>query len=165
MKKGYREMLRSRCPKVVNYALKWKKAKSAWIEHTYTNFIRIYCDKDQRNNAVRIVLGIKNGKVKNFDFRKSIDWDNLNPKDTQYWENVSSWVEWFVNKYSYIENVYDISKKNGKDDFDIQIEIIQNYLSWLLPSPQCTQEEKEAKYQYVDDLAEFLMRCIEGKIK
>lgn len=165
MKKGYREMLRSRCPKVVNYALKWKKAKSAWIEHTYASFIRIYCDKDQRNNAVRIVLGIKNGKVKNFDFRKSIDWDNLNPKDTQYWENVSSWVEWFVNKYSYIENMYDISKKNGKDDFDIQIEIIQNYLSWLLPSPQCTQEEKEAKYQYVDDLAEFLMRCIEGKIK
>ena len=163
--KGYREMLRDRCPKVVNYALKWQKAKDAWIHHAYKSFIKIYKDKDQRNNATRIVLGMENGVVKNFDFHKTIDWDNLSDFGINYWERVETWVKWFMKNYSYIENIYDISKKKGKDDFDIQIEIINSYLSWLLPSPNCTQEEKEAKYQYVDNLAEYLMQCIEGKIK
>lgn len=164
-KPGYREMLRDRCPKVVNYALKWQKAKEVWIEHVYRRSIGIYVHKDNRNNATRIILGIGNGKTYNFDFDKTIDWDNLTDEEKVYWERVSSWVKWFMKYYQCIENTYNISKKKGKDDFDIQIEIIQSYLSWLLPSPNCTQEEKEAKYQYVDNLAEFLMRCIEGKIK
>ena len=42
MKKlGYKEMLRDRCPKMVNYALKWRKAKEKWIDHVYSNFIGI----------------------------------------------------------------------------------------------------------------------------
>ena len=164
-KSGYREMLRDRCPKVVNYALKWQKAKEKWIEHVYHNSISFYVSRDNRNNATHIILGIKKGKVKNFEFDKTIDWDNLTSEEKVYWERVSSWVNWFMTYYQYIENMYDISKKNGKDDFSIQIEIIQSYLSWLLPSPNCTQEEKEAKYQYVDNLAEFLTQCIEGKIK
>lgn len=166
MKKlGYREMLRDRCPKIVNYALKWRKAKEAWIEHVYSNFIGIYVNKDNRNNATRLALGIVNGKMNNFDFDKTVNWDDLTDEEKIHWERVSSWVKWFMKNYQYVENTYDISKKKGKDDFDIQIEIIQTHLSWLLPSPNCTQEEKEAKYQYVDNLAEFLMRCIEGKIK
>lgn len=158
-------MLRDRCPRVVNYALKWQKAKDAWINHVYKNFIGIYIDKDQRNNATHVVLGIEKGNIKNFDFYKTIDWDNLTPSGIKYWERVNSWVKWFMKNYSYVENTYDISKKKGKDYFDIQIEIIQTHLSWLLPSPNCTQEDKEAKYQYVDNLAEYLMKCIEGKIK
>ena len=147
VKQGYRSILRDRCPRVVNYALKWQKAKDAWIEHVYRNFIGIYVKKDDRNNATRIALGLKDGKTKNFNFDKTIDWDNLSHEGTIYWKRVSSWVEWFQKNFSYIENTYEISKKKGKDDFDIQIEFINNYLSWLLPSSNCTKEEKEAKYQ------------------
>lgn len=163
MKKGYREMLRDRCPKVVNYALKWQKSKDKWIDHVYRNFIGIYVDKDQRNNATHLCLGIKDGKVTDFDFEKTICWENLTPKQKTYWMRVLGWVKWFQKKYAFIENTYNISKQQGKDDFDIQIEFIKNYLSWLLPSENCTVEEKEAKYEYVDKLAEFLMQCIEGK--
>ena len=42
MKKlGYREMLRDRCPKVVDLALKFTKSKNAWVEHTYTHFVNM----------------------------------------------------------------------------------------------------------------------------
>ena len=161
-KPRYREMLRDRCPKVVNYALKWHKAKDKWIDHVYKNFIGIYVDKDQRNNATRVCLGIS-GKYYDFDFYKTICWDNLTPKEKTYWMRIYGWVKWFQKQYAPIENAYNISKQQGKDDFDIQIEIIRTYLSWLLPSENCTKEDKEAKYKYVDDLAEFLMQCIEGK--
>lgn len=164
-KPGYREMLRDRCPKVVNYALKWQKAKEKWIDHAYNSFVKIYVDKDQRNRTTRILLGIEDEKHPHFDFNKTIDWDNLTPKEKTYWMRVLGWVKWFSKRYAHIESAYKISKTKGKDDFDIQIEIIRDYLSWLLPSDKCTKEEKEAKYQYVDNLAEFLMRCIEGKIK
>lgn len=163
-KKGYKEMLRDRCPKVVNYALKWQKAKEKWIEHVYTNFISIYVDKDQRNRATRIVLGIADeGKYK-FDFNKTIDWDNLTPKEKSYWMRISGWVMWFCDRYAYIENAYNILKEKGKDNFEIQVEIIKDYLSWLLPNKSCTKEVQEAKYKYADDLASFLINCIEGKI-
>ena len=176
-RQGYREMLRDRCPRTVNYALKWQKAKDKWIDHAYTYFIKllgdeinskgnvIRSDKDNKRHVINLLLGIKKGKPVEFDFSKSVDWDNLSDEEKVYWERVSSWVTWFQKNYQYIVSVYNISKQKGKDDFDIQIEIIQRYLSWLLPSPDCTQEEKEAKYQYVDNLAEFLMKCIEGKIK
>ena len=164
MKKlGYREMLRDRCPKVVNYALKWQKAKEKWIDHVYSNFIKIYAEKDQRNNATRLALGINEGKQNYFEFDKTICWDNLTQKEKSFWMRVHGWVKWFCKNYAYIENTYDISKKAGKDDFDIQIEIIRTHLEWLLPDPHSIAEVKTAKYQYVDNLAEFLMQCIEGK--
>lgn len=177
MRKGYKEMLRDRCPRTVNYALKWQKAKDKWIDHAYTYFIKLLGDevnnkgnivrsaKDNKRHVINLLLGIKKGNRTSFDFSKSIDWDNLTDEETVYWKRVSSWVTWFKKNYVFIENTYNISKEKGKDDFDIQIEFIQTYLSWLLPSSDCTQEEKEAKYKYVDRLAEFLMQCIEGKIK
>ena len=156
-------MLRDRCPKVVNYALKWQKAKEKWIEHVYSNFIGIYVSKDQRNNATRIALGIEDEKRPHFEFESTIDWDNLSDEEFKYWKRVQSWVIWFQKCYWCIENMYDVSKKKGANYFDIEVEIIRTYLSWLLPSSNCTQEEKEAKYQYADNFAEFLMECIEGK--
>ena len=121
--------------------------------------------KDSKRHVINLLLGIKKGKQTSFDFSKSIDWDNLTDEELEYWKRVSSWVTWFRKNYVFVENTYNTSKQKGKDDFDIQIEFIQTYLSWLLPSSDCTQEEKEAKYKYVDRLAEFLMQCIEGKIK
>ena len=177
MKKlGYREMLRDRCPMVIDYALKWQKAKEKWIEHAYCYFIKIVGEeRDINDNVVKtakenkravmtILLGLKKGKPKHFDFNKTIDWDNLSDEETTYWKRVSSWVKWFGTKYAYIENAYDISKKAGKSDLDIRIEIINDHLGALMPSRGAPEEEKQAKYEYVDKLVEFLIKCFEKKI-
>lgn len=161
---GYKGMLRDRCPKVVDYALKWQKAKERWIDHAYVNFIKFYCDNNERKHATRIILGIAKF-YRNFEFDKSIDWDNLTPEEKAYWERVSSWVDWFRKKYAYMENAYQISRNAGKNDFDIKVELINGYLSALLPSKDMTEEEKQAKYKYVDNLVDFLIKCFEGRIQ
>lgn len=161
---GYKDMLRNRCPKVVNYALKWQKAKERWIDHAYANFIKFYIDSNERKHATRIILGIAKF-YRNFDFDKSIDWDNLTPEETEYWTRVSSWVKWFTTKYAYMENnVYKLSRQAGKSEFEIKVELINSYLSALLPDENADEEEKQAKYKYVDDLANFLYECFEGRI-
>jgi hypothetical protein len=177
MKKlGYREMLRDRCPKVVSHALKWQKAKEKWIEHVYAYFIRILGDeidindkvvrtaKDNKRAVMSILLGMKKGRVKDFDFKRTIDWDNLSDEECVYWERVSSWVRWFCTKYAYCENAYLISKRVGKDEESIKIEIITSYLGALMPSADASDEEKQAKYDYVDKFVEFLIKCFENKI-
>ena len=35
-------MLRDRCPATVNFALKYCNAKERWIDHAYSQFIKIY---------------------------------------------------------------------------------------------------------------------------
>lgn len=160
---GYKGMLRDRCPKVVNYALKWLKVKERWIDHAYTNFIKIYVDNKERNHATRITLGIAK-YYRNFIFRKSIDWENLSPEETAYWERIAGWVEWFCARYAFIENAYEISSKSGKDIFDIKIEIINGYLSSLLPKQDDSEELKQAKYKFVDNLVDYLINCFENRI-
>ena len=173
---GYKEMLRDRCPKVISHALKWQKAKEKWIEHVYSYFVKILGDeididnnvlctaKNNKRAVISLLLGMKEGKVKNFDFRKTIDWDNLSDEETLYWERVASWVKWFSTKYGYVENLYDISKRIGKDEESIKIEIINNYLEALMPARDAPDEEKQAKYEYIDRFVEFLIRCFEGKL-
>lgn len=70
-KQGYKEMLRDRCPEVVNFALKWCKAKERWINHVYDCFVRIVGDevlengtikstkKDNKKQVTRVLLGLK----------------------------------------------------------------------------------------------------------
>lgn len=160
---GYKGMLRDRCPTVVDYALKWQKAKEKWIDHAYINFIKFYVDKKERNHATRIVLGIAKF-YRNFNFDKSIDWENLTNEEEIYWKRVSSWVRWFTKNYAYMENMYNISKKVGKDDMSIKVDIIRGYLSSLLPNEIATEEEKQARYQYVDKLVDFLFNCFNKKV-
>lgn len=160
---GYKGMLRDRLPKVVDYALKWQKAKERWIDHAYRNFINLYCDSDERYHTTRIILGIAK-YYRNFEFDKSIDWDNLTPEEDAYWRRISSWVNWFRTQYAYMENMYSISLATGKDEFSIKVELITNYLSSLLPTPDMTEEEKQAKYKYVDKLADYLVKCFKESI-
>ena len=160
---GYRGMLRDRCPTVVDYALKWQKAKERWVDHAYVNFIKFYVENKERNHATRIVLGIAK-YYRNFDFHKSIDWDNLSDEDTEYWKRVESWVSWFTKRYAYMENAYRNSKNSGKDEMSIKIELINGYLSALLPDKNETEESKQAKYKYVDNLVDYLIKCFEGRI-
>lgn len=165
MKKStsYKEMLRDRCPKVVNYALKWQRAKERWIDHAYCRFIKIYVDSQERKHTTKIILGIAKF-YRNFEFDKSIDWENLTKDEEIYWKRISSWVRWFTEKYAYIENAYEISKKTGKNDFDIRVEIINSYLSALLPDESIDEEHKKAQYEYIDKFVEFLINCFEGRI-
>lgn len=171
MKKlGYREMLRDRCPKVIDYALKWRGAKEKWIEHAYNYFIKllkeetkngkiIRSEKDNKRHVINMLLGIRKGKPREFDFSKSIDWDNLTEEEIKYWKVVVSWVNWFGTNYAYIENMHNISKKVGKNELDIKIEIINAYLTDLMPSQNASEEEKQAKYAYIDKLVNFLIKC------
>ena len=160
---GYKGMLRDRCPKVVDYALKWQKAKERWIDHAYANFIKFYVANSERNHATRIVLGIAK-YYKNCDFDKSIEWNNLTREETEYWKRVSSWVRWFTKQYGYVENLYEISKKAGKDEMAIKVAIINGYLSALLPDKEAEEDEKQAKYEDVDRFVDYLINCFEGHI-
>lgn len=173
-KQGYREMLRDRCPRTVNYALKWQKAKDKWIDHAYCHFIKIIGDKydstgkllqrapENKKEIARALLGLVEGKPKNFVFDKSIDWDDItDDEERKYWKRVSSWVSWFSKEYAYIQNAYEISKKAGKDDLSIRVEIINTYLTAFMPSKNAKEEEKQAKYLYVDKLVDYLIKCFE----
>lgn len=160
---GYKGMLRDRIPQTTNYALKWQKAKERWIDHAYRSFIRIFCDKKDRDQATRIVLGLTSG-YEPFNLEKSIDWDNLTPEEKAYWKRVSSWVDWFATEYANIKQAYETSRENGKDEFTIKVEIINAYLSALLPDENADWGEKIAKYQYVDDLVDFLIKCFNKRI-
>lgn len=160
---GYKGMLRDRCPKVVNYALKWQKAKERWIDHAYNNFIKFYIDNKEKNHTTRIILGIAK-YYRNFEFDKSIEWENCTIEEREYWKRVSSWVQWFTKNYAYIENAYNISKQCGKDEQSIKVEIILGWLKPLMPNEEETEKEKQAKYDYVDKLVDFLIECFEGRI-
>ena len=160
---GCKGMLRDRLPQVVDYALKWQKAKERWIDHAYDKFIKIYIDNEERKHTTRIILGIAKF-YRNFEFDKSIDWDNLTKEETAYWQRISSWVSWFMKQYAYMENAYQISRENGKDEFTIKVELINSYLSSLLPSQDEDEEIKQAKYDYVDRLVDFLIKCFEKSI-
>lgn len=109
---SYKAMLRNRVPLLIDAALKYCKAKECWINHVYDNFINVYADKEQRYEATRIALGIS-GKYRNFDFHKTIAWDNLDKEETENWESVEEWVIWFQehamdikNEYEKIKNLY-----------------------------------------------------------
>ena len=84
-------MLRDRVPKFVSFALKYCKAKEAWLDHVYKNFIWVYVSKKERLAETRRVLGITNPKRPNFVFEDTIDWDNLDHEETAYWKNVGKY--------------------------------------------------------------------------
>ena len=158
---GYKEMLRDRCPKVVDFALKWCQAKERWIDHAYANFIKIYVSNNERKHATRITLGIAK-YYRDFIFDKSINWEDLTHEEETYWRYVSGWVRWFTERFAYIENTYNISRSVGKSQFDCKVEIIQKFLSSELPSEDDDDETKEKKYAYVNKLTDYLVRCIEN---
>lgn len=116
-------MLRDRCPEAVNLALLFCKAKTRWVNHVYDHFVGILLyelvtdlngnikiersGKDVRKNAIRHILGLsKTNRI--FDFDKSIDWEDLEDSEVQYWQNISNWVKWFQKKHLLIINQIDL---------------------------------------------------------
>lgn len=124
---GYKAMLRDRVPFVVNLALKWCNAKGNWVDHVYDSQISIYAAKEDRYDATRHVLGLKKHN-REFDFHKSIDWDNITSEESEYWRQIEVWVTWFKVNHIYIKNIYDGSVEKGKPIDAIKDEI-KNYLS------------------------------------
>lgn len=144
-------MLRDRVPQTVNYGLKWCKAKNAWLEHVYSKFIKIYVDVNERDKATRLILGLRRGKPYNFNFHKTIDWENLSTEDKVYWNWVEQWIIWFEKMYIYIQNVYDLEA--GSKDIDLKfIEEIKT--KWLKDMDPLDQNE----------LAKFLLKCAKGLV-
>ena len=165
MNTGYREMLRDRVPKVVNYALKMHKCKEKWLTHVYKNWIWIYSDKDMRDNATRELLGLdERGKPTHFKFEDTILWDNLSIQETKYWKSISRWVSWFTQKYQYIENDYTISKKTGKDIREIKYDIMIRYLDFMCPTEEDTDEERKEKNELINKFVDYLIDCFENRI-
>ena len=130
--KGYKAMIRDRCPYVVNLALKWctefgrivnkqsdpedriqYKVKERWIERVYKENVAIYTTVDEKDSAVRKALGIHNGH-QTFDFGDSVNIRNINPNtergELNFWKWVESWVNWFQKHYKYIECIYTTSR-------------------------------------------------------
>ena len=117
-------MLRDRISqmRVIDLALKWCKAKENWINHVYDNSINILLSKELRKDTTRNILGISKTN-RNFDFHKTISWENLDESEKIYWEVAESWVNWFRKWSLFIEE--DI--KNGATyDF-----ILKKYCSSL----------------------------------
>ena len=118
---SFKTMLRNRTPLLIDLALKWCKAKDCWINYVYDKWVNIYVDKEQRYQAVRIVLGIS-GRDRNFDFNKTIDWDDLSEEETESWKSIQEWVEWFQNHATDIKREYEkIMNSYTRDECEIYL--------------------------------------------
>lgn len=143
---GYRGMLRDRVPQTIDYALKWCKAKNMWVEHVYKNFINIYIDMKEREQATRLILGLRHGKPLNFNFHETIDWENLSVEDKVFWNWTENWIEWFKKMYVYIQNTYDLSPHSQEGDLIFIDEIKTKFLKGMDPLDQ-------------NQLAKYLLKC------
>ena len=173
---GYKQMLRDRLPKLVSFALKWCKAKEAWLDHVYKNKIWFYSSNEERLAQTRSVLGYKKNKPREFVFADTIDWDNLindknvklkdaTPKHVKYWEHVAKWVSWFQITVPKIENEYKISKQGGAELIDLKRTIMLNWLSDYFPTKEDSAKERQRKNAYINKLADYLIDCFENLIK
>ena len=136
---SYKAMLRNRVPLLVDAALKWCKAKECWINHVYDHFINIYTEKELRYEATRIVLGISS-KYRNFDFNKTIAWDNLTDEETESWKSVEAWVVWFQRHAMDIKEEYERCK-HLYNQTEVEMYLVDRFL-------ETTNEE--AAYKLVE---------------
>ena len=160
---GYKQMLRDRCPKVVDLALKWCKAKEAWLNHVYNNWIWIYSSNEERLKATRSLLGYDKNP-RQFIFEDTIIWDNFSEDEEKRWKSIVRWVSWFQSKHKYIENAYFISKQSGKDILSIKYEIMNNYLDFMFPTKGDTQKERDHKNKKINELLDLLIDSFEKRI-
>lgn len=156
-------MLRDRCPKIVDLALKWCKAKEAWINHVYDNWIWMYSSNRIRLEVTRSLLGY-NKHPREFVFEDTILWDNFSIDEKKKWKDIVFWVSWFQKNHWPIQNAYDNSKKVGKDILSIKYEIMNNYLGFMFPTKKDTQKEREKKNKKINNLLDLLIDSFENRI-
>ena len=182
MKTGYKEMLRDRCPQTVDFALKWCNAKTRWVEHAYSKFIRIVgsetkqvenkiamfrTEKENKKAIARIILGIVDGKTTKFNFDSTIDWDDLTDEEANYWYDISKEVEWFTKNFAYVENTCEVSLSKGCEDIECKVDIITHHLSERLPDAKLLMKDRDAydkQMQEVDRFADYLLKCVKQSL-
>lgn len=153
-------MLRDRCPKLVNYALKYCNAKEKWLDHVYYNWIWMFVSNQERYDATKAILGIKNNKM-SFAFDDTILWDNLSDEETMYWKIISGWVSWFQTKYPYIENEYNLYK-DKIDIITMKQNIMLNWLTSMCPTSEDDEETKKMKNKEINRLVDYLIECFDN---
>ena len=158
-------MLRDRLPKLVSFALKWCKAKEAWLDHVYHSSIWFINDNKERLAQTRLILGYHENKPREFIFADTIDWDNLSREEKDHWETVASWVSWFTKTVPLIEDEYKISKQKGAELIDLKRTIMLNWLSCYFPTKEDSAKEVKRKNAYVNKLADYLIDCFENLSK
>lgn len=184
---GYKGMLRDRMPLNLDFALRWCKAKDKWINLVYEEYIKPLEREKRSvavKRALRLRPAYSNGyifaqlwrtgmkynkinkiiddkKVLNelrmLDFRETIPWSKLDEEETNKWNAVATWVSWFRNNGANICNTYEVYNSLGESRFDIQIRIIKQFLSSILPEASDSDEVKERKNNYVDKLSDYLI--------
>ena len=162
-KTGYKQMLRDRVPKVVNFALRWCKAKEAWLNHVYSNWIWIYKSNEERLKVTKTLLGLDK-KPREFKFADTILWDNLSKDEEKRWKSIVSWVSWFQKEYQFVENEYSNSKKLGHDIMDIKRSIMLNHLYEWCPTAKDDAKTKKKKNKKLNEFVDFLIDCFEDRI-
>lgn len=125
---GYKEMLRDRCPSTVDLALKWCKAKTAWVNLVYEQSIGLFVDKKERHDVTRTMLGLSDCK-RGFDFHYTIDWNRLTTEQVDIWKDIEAWVLWFTKNYLYIENGYIVYRNNGNTEEKIKETLKKQHMS------------------------------------
>lgn len=175
---GYRQMLRDRLPRYVSDALKWCKAKEAWLDHVYKNFIWLYKDNKERLAETRRVLGYHDDTKlpREFKFEDTIDWKNLidakNVKQqdlttdhAQYWLNVYRWVSWFTKTVPNIEDDYNSLKKKGFVIATIKQTLMLKWFKWLFPTTEDSAKTIEKKNKDINAILDYLIDCFENRNK
>lgn len=139
---GYKAMIRDRVPNTVDLALKWLKIKTKWVDHVYYSFVWYLSDKKDRNYQVRAILGIAKHQ-RNFVFKDTIDWDNLDPEEIVFWENICNWVKWFEESLLPIKETYETLKLKGTDEESIKTYICNKRFQAL------TEEQQDSLYKCI----------------
>ena len=146
---GYKAMIRDRCPRTVDLALKWCKVKTEWVEHVYYHFVWFLIDKQDRNDQVRSLMGLAKYS-RGFNFDETIDWYNIDKDEAEYWENISTWVKWFEQNVVPIAEVYNtqLLKYGGIEDARIRSHIYEKMLN---EQKGVSPEIQEKLYDYLID--------------
>ena len=150
---GYKAMIRDRCPRTVDLALKWCYAKTKWVEYVYSTFVWFLKDKKDRDAQVRALLGYHTG---GFVFDKTIEWDSLTKEESEYWTNVSAWVNFFTKETLAIADMYEtLLLKRGEDPDYIKQYICKAKFGNL------SQEWQDKLYKYlIDHIKKYYVQCI-----
>ncbi len=149
-KKSLKLMLQDKCPKTVDIALKWCKAKTNWVNQAYDNYVNIFVDKKDRLEAAKSILGIQRKHVYTFEFHDTIAWHSFNEEETKYWKSIENWVNWFTEYFQFVKSYVKVNATVGETTTAkaIQDRFLKKY------------DEEEGK-----KLSEYLLNCAKQQIQ
>lgn len=111
---GYRKAISDNIPQKWDMALRWCECRTTWIEHVYSFCIMSLSKNKEKTDTVKILTGrMEDNLGVKHKFKDSIDWDNLSEEETEVWEGVVEWVNWFTSNGALIDdNIKSYSRRN-----------------------------------------------------